>query len=94
MQIIFHAKTPRLLYGDLHVLVMYWRRNRPTVIRPYLKSVSLSHNYTIASNILFIVFSVFAVIGVLIMLFGMGEFHKNEELHKYVLAEEAEPALS
>lgn len=58
-----------------------------------LKSVSASHNYTVAYNILFFAFGVSAIIGVLIMLFGMGPYHKNEELHKYVLAE-AEPVLS
>lgn len=57
-----------------------------------LKSVSASQGYTVAYNILFIGFGVSAVIGMLIMLFAMGPFHRNEELHQYVLAEE--PAAS
>ena len=58
-----------------------------------LKSVSASHDYTIAYNVLFIGFGVSAIIGVLIMLFGMGSFEKNQELHDYVLAEKTNPAL-
>lgn len=54
-----------------------------------LISVSASHNYTIAYNVLFLIFGISAIIGVLIMIFGMGPFRKNEALHAYVLAEEA-----
>lgn len=49
-----------------------------------LKSFSKSHDYTFAYNILFIGFGALAIIGVLIMLFGMGPFVKNKELQDYV----------
>jgi MFS transporter, ACS family, hexuronate transporter len=55
-----------------------------------LTAVSVSHNYTIAYNVLFIGFGVCAIIGILIMLFGMGPFRRNEALHEYVQAPEAE----
>ena len=44
----------------------------------------MSHGYSYAYNILFIGFGVSALIGILIMLFGMGPLVKNEALFKYV----------
>lgn len=49
-----------------------------------LVAFSVSHSYTYAYNILFIGFGVSALIGVLILLFGMGPLVKNEELFRYV----------
>ncbi len=48
-----------------------------------LKSYSASHDYTFAYNILFIGFGSMAIIGILIMLFGMGPFVKNKKLQAY-----------
>ena len=48
-----------------------------------LKSVSVSHGYTMAYNILFIGFGISALIGTCILLFGMGPLVRNEALHKY-----------
>lgn len=48
-----------------------------------LKSVSVSHNYTTAYNVLFLGFGILVIIGILIMLFGMGPFVKNKELELY-----------
>jgi MFS transporter, ACS family, hexuronate transporter len=49
-----------------------------------LKSLSASHNYTVAYNALFIGFGLLALIGLFIMLFFMGPLTRNEELHRYV----------
>ena len=49
-----------------------------------LKYVTASYNYVIAYNVLFIGFGVLASIGLLILLFLMGPFIKNEALHQYV----------
>lgn len=49
-----------------------------------LKSVSASHSYLVAYDVLFIGFGVIALIGLLIMLFLMGPLVKNDALHKYV----------
>jgi ACS family hexuronate transporter-like MFS transporter len=51
-----------------------------------LTAVSVSSGYTFAYNLLFIGFGVCAIIGMLIMIFGMGPFHRNEQLHSYVEA--------
>ncbi len=55
-----------------------------------LKSFSASYNYTYAYNILFIGFGALAIIGLLIMLFGMGPFVKNKELQDYADSKELE----
>ena len=52
-----------------------------------LTAVSVGHGYTTAYNILFIAFGISAVIGALIMLFAIGPFHRNEELHRFVSEE-------
>lgn len=57
-----------------------------------LKSVSASHNYTFAYNILFIGFGSLVIIGILIMLFGMGPFVKNKKM--YELAEAGNTAAA
>jgi ACS family hexuronate transporter-like MFS transporter len=62
-----------------------------------LISFSVSHNYTFAYNILFIGFGISAIIGVLIMIFGMGPYQKNQSLHEYVQEKEMksqQPQLS
>lgn len=52
-----------------------------------LKSVSVSHSYTVAYDVLFIAFGASAMIGLFIMLVWMGPLHKNQELHDYVAAD-------
>lgn len=53
-----------------------------------LKSFSASHNYTFAYNILFLGFGGLVIIGILIMLFAMGPFVKDEKLEQHVREQE------
>lgn len=55
-----------------------------------LEAYSTTHGYTTAYDILFIGFGAAGLIGLLIMLFFMGPLTKNEELHRYVEAEEVD----
>ncbi len=48
-----------------------------------LKTVSATEGYTAAYNLLFYGFGISAVIGILIMVFAVGPYHRNEELHRY-----------
>ena len=57
-----------------------------------LEKVTASHNHTIAYDYLFVGYGVLAVIGLLVVIFLMGPFTKNEGLHKYVEDQER-PAL-
>ncbi|HEY6901219.1 MAG TPA: MFS transporter [Puia sp.] len=50
-----------------------------------LKNVSVTHGYATAYNALFIGFGVCALIGTLILLFGMGPLVKDEKLQQYAL---------
>ena len=59
-----------------------------------LKSVSATHGYTSAYNILFIGFGISALIGVSILLFGMGPLVKDEALEKYVAGDAVVPAIA
>ncbi|TDH27288.1 MFS transporter [Segetibacter sp. 3557_3] len=60
-----------------------------------LKSVSKSHDYTTAYNILFLGFGALVIIGILIMLFGMGPYTRNQELDDYAHAPtDPAPALA
>jgi MFS transporter, ACS family, hexuronate transporter len=52
-----------------------------------LKYVAVSYSYIVAYNVLFIGFGILAVTGLIILLFLMGPFVKNEELHEYVLSD-------
>lgn len=52
-----------------------------------LKSLSATHGYPMAYNVLFFGFGISALIGVAIFLFAMGPITKNEALHRYVAAE-------
>ena len=48
-----------------------------------LKSVSASHNYTMAYNVLFFGFGTLVIIGILILLIGAGPFVKDKKLALY-----------
>ena len=48
-----------------------------------LKSVSASHNYTTAYNVLFFGFGTLVIIGILILLIGAGPFVKDKKLALY-----------
>ena len=51
-------------------------------------AVAATHGFGIAYNYLFVGFGVLALIGVVVILFGMGPFTPNEALHRYVMQEE------
>ncbi|MEO5564273.1 MAG: MFS transporter [Chitinophagaceae bacterium] len=53
-----------------------------------LKYVTVSYSYAIAYNVLFVGFGAFAVVGLIILLFFMGPYTRNEELHEYVTSDE------
>lgn len=48
-----------------------------------LKYVSVSYSYAIAYNVLFVGFGVMAMIGLFVLLFFLGPFVQNKELHEY-----------
>lgn len=52
-----------------------------------LKYVTASYNYTIAYNVLFMGFGILSFIGLLVLLFLLGPFIKNKELHDYAEAD-------
>ena len=54
-----------------------------------LKSLSATHGYQMAYNVLFFGFGISALIGVAILLFAMGPITKNEALQRYVAADAA-----
>lgn len=53
-----------------------------------LASVGATHGFGIAYNYLFVGFGLLALIGVLVVIFGMGPFTRDEELHRYVMQDE------
>ena len=55
-----------------------------------LEAYSTTYGYATAYDILFIGFGIAGLIGLLIMLLFMGPLTKNEELHRYVEAEEVD----
>lgn len=60
-----------------------------------LTSVAATQGFGIAYNYLFVGFGVLAILGVLVVLFGMGPLTPDEELHRYVMQEDpATPTLS
>jgi ACS family hexuronate transporter-like MFS transporter len=52
-----------------------------------LKSLSATHGYAMAYNVLFVGFGISALIGTAIFLFAMGPIAKDETLHRYVSAD-------
>ncbi len=52
-----------------------------------LKYVTASYNYTIAYNVLFMGFGILSFIGLLVLLFLLGPFTRNKELHDYAEAD-------
>ena len=48
-----------------------------------VKTLSQSKGYTTAYDYLFVGYGLIAIVGVLIVLFGMGPLQKDEELHRY-----------
>ena len=59
-----------------------------------LKYVSVSYSYAIAYNVLFVGFGVMALIGLFVLLFFLGPFVQNKELHEYAAGElQLQPAI-
>ncbi len=52
-----------------------------------IEYISTRYNYITGHNYLFVGYGILALIGLTIVLFLMGSFHKNEQLHAYVSAE-------
>jgi ACS family hexuronate transporter-like MFS transporter len=57
-------------------------------------NISADYNYIIGSDYLFIGYGILALIGLFIILFLIGSFHKNESLHSYLKVRKLEPRPS